>query len=141
MVTIYSANAYESDDLDFISTARRKHIAAAMATLGFQPDKGRHFAHPDTALYVEFPAPPLAIGNEPVTQTAELRRAGGVLKLLTPSQCVMDRLAAFFHGNDPQARQQALIVARRHPIDWAQAERWSKSEGFLDSYRAFREAV
>lgn len=137
VVTIYSDNEYQSDDLDFISTARQKQIAEAMATLGFTRGKGRHFTHPDTKLFVEFPAPPLAIGNEPVTHTAEQRREGGVLKLLTPTQCVMDRLASFFHWNDPQAREQALMVAKRHPIDWSQVERWSKGEGMLEKYREF----
>lgn len=89
VVTIYSDNEYASDDLDFISTARQKHIASAMATLGFKPAQGKHFEPPDTDLFVEFPAPPLAIGNEPVTQTAEQRCQGNVLKLLTPTQCVM----------------------------------------------------
>lgn len=141
VVTIYSENEYASDDLDFISTARQKHIASAMATLGFKPAKGKHFEHPDTDLFVEFPAPPLAIGNEPVTRTAEVLREGGVLKLLTPTQCVMDRLVAFFHWNDAQARRQALMVARRHPIDWAQVERWSRGEGCQEKYLDFRKAV
>lgn len=143
VVTIYSENEYQSDDLDFISTAQQKKIAAAMGTLGFTQAKGKHFTHPDTSLFVEFPAPPLVIGNEPVTHTAEQRLKNGVLKLLTPTQCVMDRLAAYFHWNDPPARQQALMVARRHPINWAQVERWSKGEGAgaLEKFREFRKSV
>jgi len=141
VVTIYSENEYQSNDLDFISTARQKHIASAMTTLGFTQAKGRHFEHPDTNLFVEFPAPPLSIGNEPVTHTAEQQRGGNVLKLLTPTQCVMDRLVAFFHWNDSQARRQALMVARRHPIDWAQVELWSKGEGCIEKYREFRKAI
>lgn len=141
VVTIYSDNEYASDDLDFISTARQKHIASAMATLGFKPAQGKHFEHPDTDLFVEFPAPPLAIGNEPVTHTAEQRREGNVLKLLTPTQCVMDRLVAFFHWSDAQARRQAMMVAKRHPVDWAQVERWSRGEGCLEKYLAFRAEV
>lgn len=137
VVTIYSENEYQSNDLDFISTARSKKIAEAMAALGFTPNKGRYYVHPDTDLFVEFPAPPLAIGNEPVTHTAEQHREAGVLKLLTPTQCVMDRLAAFFHWGDAQARRQALMVARRHPIEWEQVERWSKGEGCGEKYLRF----
>lgn len=141
VVTIYSENEYQSDDLDFVSTARRKQIADAMAALGFTPGKGRYFVHPNTKLFVEFPAPPLAIGNELITETARQQREGGVLKLLTPTQCVMDRLAAFYHWNDPQARQQALMVAKQHAIDWALVERWSKGEGCIDKYLDFRRAA
>ena len=142
VVTIYSENEYQSNDLDFVTSGMvlQKQLKAAMATLGFTP-QGRHYAHPDTELFIEFPAPPLAIGNEPVTHTAEQRREGGVLKLLTPTQCVMDRLAAFFHWRDQQARRQALMVAKRHPIDWSHVERWSKGEGFSEEYREFRGAA
>ena len=141
VVTIYSENEYQSNDLDFISLARQKDIASAMASLGFTQAKGRHFEHPNTELFVEFPAPPLTIGNAPVTHTAEQRRGENVLKLLTPTQCVMDRLVAFYHWSDAQARRQAEMVARRHPIDWAQIEGWSKGEGCLEKYREFHKAL
>jgi hypothetical protein len=112
-----------------------------MAALSFRPDKGRYFVHTDTDLFIEFPAPPLAIGNEPVTEVAEQRLSTGLLKLLTPTQRVMDRLAAFYHWNDPQARRQAAMVAAHHPIDWNQVERWSQGEGCLEKYRAFRRTL
>src|SRR5579883_2051533 len=83
VVTIYSENEYRSDDLDFICTARQTDLIKAMALLGFKPDKGRYFVHPDTDLFIEFPAPPLAIGNEPVKKVAEQQLPTGVLKLLT----------------------------------------------------------
>ncbi len=141
VVTIYSENEYRSDDLDFICTAREKELIKSMASLGFKRDTGRYFVHPDTDLFVEFPAPPLAIGNEPVTQVAEQQLPTGMLKLLTPSQCVMDRLAAFFHWGDRQAQRQAAMVASRHKIDWQQVERWSRSEGCLEKYSSFRKAL
>lgn len=115
VVTIYSDNEYRSDDLDFICTARERDLTAAMAELGFRREVGRYYVHPDTELFVEFPAPPLAIGNEAVTAVAELRHPSGLLKLLTPTQCVMDRLAAAFHWDDRQAlRQAAMVAARPH---------------------------
>jgi hypothetical protein len=141
VVTIYSENEYRSDDLDFICTARQKDLTKAMVALGFKPDKGRYFVHPDTNLFIEFPAPPLAIGNEPVTEIAEQWLPTGILKLLTPTQCVMDRLAAFYHWNDQQARRQAAMVAARHAIDWNHVERWSRSEGCLEKYQAFRSSA
>lgn len=141
VVSIYSENEYRSDDLDFICTARQRDLVLAMAAIGFKPDKGRYFVHPDTDLFIEFPAPPLAIGNEPIHEVAEQKLPTGVLKLLTPTQCVMDRLAAFYHWNDPQARRQAALVAAHHPIDWPQVERWSRNEGSLEKFRSFRASV
>jgi hypothetical protein len=36
-----------------------------MASLGFARRAGRHFEHPRTRYYVEFPSGPLGIGNTP----------------------------------------------------------------------------
>lgn len=141
VVTIYSENEYQSNDLDFITTSRRSALLKAMSGLGFTLTSDRYFAHPDTPFYVEFPAPPLAIGNEPVTSLAEQRRPTGVLRLLTPTQCVMDRLAAYYHWDDRQSFRQAALVAARHSIDWAHVERWSKAEGHALKYRTFRDAL
>jgi hypothetical protein len=141
VVTIYSENEYRSDDLDFICTARQSDLIKAMASLGFTPDKGRYFVHPDTDLFIEFPAPPLAIGNEPVKTVAEKQLPTGVLKLLTPTQCVMDRLAALFHWGDRQAQRQAAMVAKHHTINWQEVERWSRGEGCVEKYRAFRKTL
>lgn len=137
VVTIYSENEYQSNDLDFISTAREKLIDGAMRALGFSR-KERYYVHPDTDFFVEFPAPPLAIGNEPVRRVGEQRFATGLLKLLTPTQCVMDRLAAFYYWNDQQAFRQAQMVARRHSVDWSEIGRWSTAEGQTEKFAQFR---
>src|SRR5690349_1025360 len=63
VVSIYTNNEYESGDLDFISPDSMAKIADAMAPLGFER-KGRMFSHKQTPLFVEFPAGPLAIGDE-----------------------------------------------------------------------------
>ena len=57
----------------------------------------------------------------------------------------MDRLAGFYHWNDPQCLDQAVAVARRHPIDLARVEEWSKGEGrrarFEDFLNRLREPI
>jgi len=42
-----------------------------------------------------------------------LKTQYGSLRIITPTQCVMDRLAWYAHGNDLQARDQAVLVAAR----------------------------
>lgn len=113
-VSIYSANAYQSYDLDFVVRGLAKNVTAAMESLGFKRRAGRHFEHPRTRYYVEFPSGPLAIGNEPVVRIGTRRTPTGILRLLTPTDCVMDRLAAFYHWNDAQGLDQAAAVGRRH---------------------------
>jgi hypothetical protein len=49
----------------------------------------------------------------------------------------MDRLAGFYHWNDPQGLDQALAVARRHNVDLRRIEEWSQSEKAETQYRDF----
>ena len=42
----------------------------------------------------------------------------GPLRVVTPTQSIMDWLAAYVHWNDRQALDQAIMVARRQRIDW-----------------------
>ena len=71
VVSIYTKNEYMSLDLDFITPADRKKIKEAMADIGFEKDASRYFKHSKTKYFVEFPSPPLAIGNEPVQSWAQ----------------------------------------------------------------------
>ena len=73
-VTIYSENKYVSKDLDLVNVyaTNRKKIKEEMAELGFQ-EEARYYTHPETKLFIEFPAGPLAIGEEPVREIVEKR--------------------------------------------------------------------
>ena len=142
VVSIYTNNEYESSDLDFVSTESSKKIAKAIAPLGFER-KGRMFTHPRTPLFVEFPAGPLAIGNELIreAEVGEKRTAAGTIRLLTPTQCVMDRLAAYFHWNDLQSLDQAVMVASCQKISLAKIDAWAKREGASEKFRKFKQAL
>lgn len=139
VVSIYTNNEYESNDLDFISPADTGKIAKAMASLGFKRE-GRMFSHPRTALFVEFPAGPLAVGDELIrpTEVAEKRTAAGTIRLLTPTQCVMDRLAAYFHWNDLQSLDQAVMVACSQKISFAKLDAWAKRERAGEKLEKFK---
>jgi hypothetical protein len=52
----------------------------------------------------------------------------GKLRLLSPTNSVKDRLAAFFHWNDRQSLEPALMVAQAQPVDLKDIRRLSKSE-------------
>ena len=142
VVSIYTNNEYESGDLDFVSPASADRIAEAIAPLGFRR-KGRMFSHPRTPLFVEFPAGPLAIGDQLIRteEVAEKRTALGKIRLLTPTQCVMDRLAAYFHWNDLQSLDQAVMVASSHDISIRRIETWARREGETEKLRKFKQAL
>lgn len=142
VVSIYTNNEYESNDLDFVSPESAGRIAEAIAPLGFERN-GRMFAHPRTALFIEFPAGPLAIGDELIraTEVAKKRTAAGTIRLLTPTQCVMDRLAAYFHWNDLQSLDQAVMVASSRKVSVAKLDAWAKREGATEKLRKFKQRL
>ena len=141
-VTIWSTGLYVSHDPDFVEEGPvpRRQIQAALEPLGFAPS-GRHFVHPDTPFFVEFPTGPLMVGNERVERVSERATSAGRLRLLTPTDCVKDRLAAFFHWNDRQALKQALLVANIQQVDVDDIRHWSHSEGHADSYAQFEKRL
>jgi hypothetical protein len=128
VVSIYSGNEFESYDLDFIPTGLARRVDPAMQGLGFQKE-GRHWRHPQTRYWVEFPPGPVAIGEMRVKKFDQRVTSHGTLRLLRPTECVMDRLAAYVHWNDRQGLEQAIAVARRHPVNLAEIERWARDEG------------
>ena len=65
----------------------------------------------------------------------------GKLQLLTPTHSVMDRLAGYFHWNEKQNLDQALMIAKKHPIKIKEVERRAKSEGEIGKYEIFRKSL
>ena len=133
-VSIYSHNKYVSMDLDYVSYSTLNELRHAMEKIGFHQKSSRHFERTGCRFFVEFPPPPIAIGKEvPIREFEEIK----ALTLLTPTDCVKDRLAAYYHWNDPQSLEQALMVARSQPVDLRNVEKWSKKEGSLDKFHRF----
>jgi len=128
VVSIYSENEYESLDLDFVREGLASNVDATMRSLGFVKT-ARHWRHPGTRYWVEFPPGPVAVGEEPVREVATRETGLGVLRLLPPTECVMDRLVSFYHWGDRQALDQAVAVATRQPVDLARIRAWSRREG------------
>ena len=141
VVTIYSRNEYQSFDLDFVVRGKDKAILDAMAAIGFRKGKGRHFERKGTPYIVEVLPPPPGIGNAIALKFARKRTRRGMLTLYDPTQCVMDRLAAFFHWKDRQSLDQAVMVAKRHRIRIGEVEAWSRGEGHPQGFAAFQEAL
>lgn len=134
-VSIYSAGKYVSMDLDFIDTrfATQREILEAMSAIGFML-QNRFFKHPDTDTLVEFPSGPLAVGKEPVGTINKIEYSTGVLWILSPTDCVKDRLAAYYHWNDLQSLEQAVLVAQSSGVDLNEIKRWSEAEGMSDAF-------
>jgi len=139
-VTIYSKNKYQSLDLDFVTSAveyQPKEIKAAMAELNFELQTEGFFERTDCPYIIEFIQPPLAVGREPVKKIVTLKTKQGSFRILSTTDCVKDRLAAYYHWNDPQSLEQALLVAQRHNVNLKEIKRWSKVEGHSEKCEEF----
>ncbi len=143
-VSIYSHEKYVSMDLDMIHTSllapKRNLIREAMNELGFTED-GRYFKHSETDLFVEFPKGPPSVGEEPVKEIHNLHVSTGILRILSPTDCVKDRLACYYHFNDQQCLEQAILVAQENKINLSEIERWSTNEDKIDLFLQIRKQL
>lgn len=141
-VSIYTENRYESYDLDFIEnvSSKRKDIIKALARIGFI-EHNKYFKHADTKYFIEFPSGPLAIGKEPVRATSKIIFDTGKLTLLSPTDCVKDRLAAYYHWNDKQCLDQAIMITEDNNIDIVEIQRWSEQEGKVLEFNSIKERL
>lgn len=146
-VSVWTRNKFASLDLDFIALGlhSNKEIANALGGIGFNRSVGnpRYFEHPDTDLSLEFPPGPLMVGDEHISDQRidEYATDLGILRLLSPTDCVKDRLAGYYYFRDEQNLHQAIAVAREHPVDWEDLERWHEAEGQDTGFIAFKKAV
>ena len=138
-VSIYTEEAYVSGDLDFVqlNLASRAIIESTMLSSGFTREN-RYFKHSDSEFFIEFPGGPPSIGEAPIREFSKIETDSGELVLLTPTDCVKDRLAAYYHWGDEESLNQAILVARYQTIDFSSVENWSSSEGKLDVYNSIR---
>ncbi len=136
--SIYARSSFESMNLDFIPIGLSRRVDAGMRELGFRREQGRHWTHPDTAFWIEFPPGPVQVGDEVVHDFAERQTAHGTLRILTPTDSVMDRLAWYYHADDPQGLEQAIAVAAAHEVAMDRIEAWSKRERVHEKFERFR---
>jgi hypothetical protein len=136
VVAIYTSGKYVSPDLDLVNrySAKRSAIKSAMEELGFQ-EIGRHFEHPDSEFFVEFPPGPLSLGKEYNIRIDEIEMETGILRVLSPTDCVKDRLAWYYHDGDRQCLSQAILVSSENQIDIDEIRKWSDREGKLEEFK------
>ena len=134
-VVIYSHGKYVSNDLDLVDlySIKRNIIRDSMENIEFL-EEGRHFRHRDSKFLIEFPPGPLTVGLEPVKEIDEIKYSTGILRIISPTDCVKDRLAAYYHWGDNQCLAQAVMVAHSHDIKMEEIQRWSVAEGKLAEF-------
>jgi len=137
-VSIYTVNRYISADVDLVEDtyADRNAIKTAMEEIGFR-EENRYFTHPDTQHIIEFPSGPLSVGDEPIKRIKEIKYDTGILRVIYPTDCVKDRLAAYYFWEDRQALTQAVLVAIHNRINMGEIKKWSQAERNPEKFALF----
>jgi len=137
-VAYRTKNLYTSYDIDLVNiyTTARKLIDGVMRSLSFS-EQGRYYRHPDSQWFIEFPPGPLTVGLEYVVNVEEIPLITGVLRILSATDSVKDRLAAFYHWGDEQCLRQAVLIRQNAEVDLQEVERWSVTEGKLAEFQRF----
>lgn len=138
VVSIYSEGAYKSGDLDFVlNDFTRTKLDFVMNKLGFI-QKGRFYKHPDCQhLFIEFASFPASIGDDYHISPAEVLNEGQILKIFSPTDCVRDRLANYIHFAAAECLDQAVMVAKKHPVNFDKIKRWCESENGSRQWEEF----
>ncbi|MGB6517505.1 MAG: hypothetical protein WBE79_03240 [Candidatus Cybelea sp.] len=140
--TYYAPEAYQSRDADFIIkfSADRAGAGNAMRDLGYH-EIGGTYHHNKNVFTIEFPPGPLSVGSDLVRTYETINRNDDVLHLLSRTDCVRDRLAAFYFFADRSALAAAVGVARSGVFDLPLIERWSLKEGEARRFAEFHDAL
>ena len=143
VVSIYTQGAFRSGDIDLIVTNLFvKNIESVMKEIGFERRGGRHYVHPEcTHLYIEFPKGPVEIGDDLNILPDEREVDGKIIKLLSPTDCVKDRLATYIHFKDRVGFEQAILVAKKHPVKFHKIEDWCRKENAAAIFEEFKKAL
>ncbi|HXM19309.1 MAG TPA: hypothetical protein VN934_10950 [Candidatus Tumulicola sp.] len=143
--TFYAPQSYQSYDADFVAVfavdeESQRQLVAAMSDLGYDLDGRRIFQNRNgNPFAVEFPKGPLAVGGDYIQRYDTVRRGEEMLNVITATDSVRDRLAAYYSWDDRSSLQTAVSVCLAVPekVDLTNVEGWSRREGQLDKHAEF----
>lgn len=128
VVSIYTQNMFPSDDLDMVVNRSFRQLQPILRRLGFTEFVHNRAVHAAARYYVQLLEDTVAIGEKQPIHPVDFPTAVGTLRMLSPLDCVLDRLASFLHYNDRPALRQAVEVALRHDVDTSEVRKWFDGE-------------
>jgi len=135
VASIYSNGEYISGDLDFVlNDLSRTKLNEVLLKLGFV-QHSRHYHHPECKhLFLEFFYFPASIGEDNSIAPDEIEENGVLIKIYSPTDSVRDRLASYIHFKAYNCMDQAVMIAKRHPINFEKVKAWCMSEGRPEAF-------
>lgn len=126
---LYTNELYSSYDIDFVMkySYKQKLIEQTMLDLGFGID-GKYYVIKNSKFFIEILTPPVAVGDQFLNNFSKRDTKVGTLTLLTPTDCVKDRLCGYVFHNDKKCFDHALAVAHKNSIDKDELRNWTLKE-------------
>lgn len=145
VVAIYTEGLYQSNDLDIIADDfKRAKVDAVLQRLGFERTKSRYYRHPECEhLVIKFPPGPVSLGAQNQIEADRVEVEGRTILILSPTDCIKDRLASYIHWKTRDCFDQAVLVYHRQKerIDLGEVKRWCCGEGAKEAYIEFEKAL
>lgn len=137
--SVHTDGAYLSHDLDFIlqSVTTQAVLDATLASVGFRRS-GQSYIHASSDFFVEFPAGPLAIGDDDLVEPVSLKVGRSKILTLSATDSCRDRLAAFYFWRDRQSLSVAVAIAKRRPVNLSRIQEWSEREDQAEGFAEFK---
>lgn len=112
-----------------------------MKEIGFIK-QGKNYIHPKCShLFVEFPSGPLGIGEDYNIKEVEQEFNGTKIKILSPTDCIKDRLASYIHWGAVECLDQAVLVGRAHQFNASAVKQWCQGEKASEVFKEFYKQV
>ncbi len=139
VMSIYTEGSYRSGDLDMITDdLGRSLLPVALTKIGFTSGKFRHDKHPECDyLSLEFPRGPVELGEQFTVIPTEISVGTRKIELLSPTDCVKDRLAGYIHWKCNDAFNQPVLVFKKQGerINMIDLAKWCRGEGGSATFR------
>lgn len=142
VVAIYTNGLYQSGDLDFvISDYQNEQMVKTFKDLGFKT-KGRYFKHPKCQhLYIDIVSPPVGIGDDVGIKPHKKSYYGQTIQILSPTDCIRDRLASYIYFKSRKCFEQAVLVASKNSFQKAKIKKWCENEDAVWAYEELIDAL
>ena len=145
VVAIYTDGLYQSNDLDIIADDfKRAKVDGVLQRIGFERTKSRYYRHPNCDhLVVEFPPGPVSLGEQIQIEPDEVEIEGRTILILSPTDCIKDRLASYIHWKTRDCFDQAVLVyhQQKDRVNLEEVRRWCCGEGSESTYLKFKKAL
>lgn len=148
VATIYSKGKYESGDLDMVFDSMfqdRSKFQTILEEIGIEKVDQRNFKHPDCIYSLEGKLPPVDIGHMAPQgdspEVKEIEMEGISIKILSPTDCLKDRLYKADEWNDDEAFDAALAVARSVGFNESKLKSFCEINKKMDIFKKFKESL